>query len=84
MEQGEILNQTNQLFKKTLDDETIELGMETTANDVDDWDSLNHPVLISEIEKHFNVTFKLKEVIGFKNVGDIVNGIQAKLMEKEK
>lgn len=79
METGEILNQITQLFKKTLDNDTLVLRMETTAHDVEDWDSLNHPVLIGEIEKHFHLSFKLKEVISFKNVGDIVNAVQAKL-----
>ena len=58
--------------------------METTANDVAEWDSLNHTVMISEIEKHFNTRFKFKEVIAFKNVGDMVNTLKIKLAEQGK
>ena len=53
--------------------------METTANDVDGWDSLSHTLMIVETEKHFKIRFKLKELLSFRNVGDMVTAIQSKL-----
>jgi acyl carrier protein len=44
-----------------------------TANDVDSWDSLSHMVLIVEIEKAFNIKFKLRELNKMKNVGDMID-----------
>ncbi|MBK7849835.1 MAG: acyl carrier protein [Bacteroidetes bacterium] len=79
MEKHEILNQLTGIFKRIFENETVILQMDTTANDVDGWDSLTHTSMIVEVEKHFMVKFKLKEVLGFKNVGDMVNMIHSKL-----
>ena len=59
------------------------INSETTADDVDEWDSLNHTVMIVEVEKHFTVKFKLKELLGFKNVGDMCRCIKVKVDEKK-
>lgn len=79
MKKHEILNQLTGIFKRIFENETVILQMDTTANDVDGWDSLTHTSMIVEVEKHFMVKFKLKEVLGFKNVGDMVNMIHSKL-----
>ncbi len=49
-----------------------------TAKDVEGWDSLNHINLIVAVEKSFKVTFTTKEVNGMKNVGELMQLIQAK------
>ena len=82
MEQTEILAQVNALFKRVFENENISVNMNTTAEDVEEWDSLNHTVMIAEVEKHFNVRFKLREMLGFKNVGDMVSTIELKLKER--
>lgn len=79
METDHILSQVNILFKRIFENNNLTIEMKTNANDVDEWDSLNHTLMISEVEKHFNVKFKLKEILGFKNVGDMVHIIYAKL-----
>ncbi|MBK6445177.1 MAG: acyl carrier protein [Bacteroidetes bacterium] len=79
MDKNEILNQLTIIFKKIFENDAVILQMDTTANDVDGWDSLTHTSMIVEVEKHFNVKFKLKEVLSFKNVGDMVNMIHSKL-----
>ena len=78
MNKDEILKTINDIFIDTLDDETIVLNMETTANDVDEWDSLNHIQLIVAIEKHFKVRFTSHEIQSWKKVGEMVNSIDAK------
>jgi len=60
-------------------DDTLTISMATSANDIDDWDSLNHMTLISEIEKKFNVQFEFYEIMDFENIGELVNSIQTKL-----
>ncbi|MEO8087443.1 MAG: acyl carrier protein [Bacteroidota bacterium] len=79
MDQTEILAQVTALFKRVFENEHINVAMETTADDIDEWDSLNHTAMIGEVEKHFSIRFKLKEMLGFKNVGDMVRTIDAKL-----
>ncbi|MBK9523806.1 MAG: acyl carrier protein [Bacteroidetes bacterium] len=79
MDKNEILNQLTIIFKKIFENDAVILQMDTTANDVDGWDSLTHTSMIVEVEKHFSVKFKLKEVLSFKNVGDMVNMIHSKL-----
>ncbi|HNP98819.1 MAG TPA: acyl carrier protein [Bacteroidia bacterium] len=79
MEKQNILSELTGIFKKVFENDSVILQIDTTANDVDGWDSLTHTSMIVEVEKHFNVKFKLKEVLGFKNVGDMVNMIHTKL-----
>lgn len=71
MDKEEILKKVQDIFKDVLEDEDIELSYNTTSNDIEGWDSLNHIVLIVEIEKKFNFKFKLEEMQSFKNIGEI-------------
>ncbi len=79
MERVEILENVKAVFIDVLDNEDIELSDETTAKDVDDWDSLNHIQLIVGIEKKFKIRFTSQEIQSWKNVGEMLNAIQAKL-----
>lgn len=72
MENKEILSQVEAIFHDQLDDESIELTYETTANDVDDWDSLTHIMLVVAVEKHFKVKFTSKEILSWSNVGEMI------------
>lgn len=75
MSKEEILTKINDILKDIFDDETLVITYDTTANDIPDWDSLNHINIISSIESEFGVDFSMEEVINFKNVGDIVGKI---------
>ena len=79
MDKKEILKQVQEIFRDQLDDEYLEIESETTALDVDEWDSLNHLMLVVGIEKHFNLKFTSKEIISFTSIGDIVNCIEGKI-----
>lgn len=76
----EILSQTNEIFKDVLDNDSINLTPETTAKDIEEWDSLSHIQLIVAVEKHFKVKFTSVEIGGFKNVGELCNTVQRKLV----
>jgi acyl carrier protein len=67
------------IFRQLFDDDTLEIRDETTAKDIDQWDSLNHINLIVATEQKFGVRFKTAEVAGFANVGQLVDTLQAKL-----
>lgn len=78
MDNKEILNQVQEIFHDQLDDESIVLTNETTAEDVDDWDSLTHIMLVVAIEKHFKIKFTSNEILSWKNVGEMMNCILEK------
>lgn len=72
MREEQIYDRLNGVFRDVFDDETITVDAETTANDIDDWDSLEHIRLIAAVEDEFGVRFKMGEVSTMRNVGDMV------------
>jgi len=78
---NEILTQVNEIFKDVLDNEDIQLTHTSTADDIEEWDSLSHIQLIVAIEKHFKIRFSTAELTSYKNVGEMVEGIQKKLLQ---
>ena len=75
---NEILTQVNEIFKDVLDNEDIQLTPSTTADDIEEWDSLTHVQLIVAIEKHFKIRFSTSEITSYKNVGELCEGVQKK------
>ena len=59
MDANNILKEVNEIFKVVLDTDDIDLKRKFTADDVEDWDSLNHIQLIIAIEKHFKIRFEM-------------------------
>lgn len=78
---NEIKEQLTSIFRTVFNQPDLEIMPETTANDVDAWDSLSHLSMISAVESHFNIKFKLKDLVKLKNVGDLINIIEVKLAE---
>ena len=63
----------NEIFRNVFDDDDIVVDRDTTADDIDDWDSLEHIRLIAAVEREFNVKFTMKEVSAMKNVGEMMD-----------
>ncbi|GHT03276.1 acyl carrier protein [Bacteroidia bacterium] len=80
MDKQEILSQVQDIFRDVLDEENIHLTDETTANDVEEWDSLTHIQIIVAIEKKLKIKFTSKEILSWKNIGEMVETIQSKLV----
>ena len=78
MQEQEIYNKLNEIFRVVFDNEEIVVKNDTTSNDIEGWDSLSHISLISAVETGFNVSFSTKEVLNMKNVGDMVALIKQK------
>ena len=67
------------VFRQVFEDPTLTLTPESTADDVEGWDSLSHVNLIMAVENKFEIRFKQKEVMRFKNVGELANCVDSKL-----
>ena len=76
MSRETILERVNEIFQDVFDDSSIEITEETTAEDIEDWDSLMHITLISEIEGEFGFKFEMKDVVGMQNVGEMLDIIE--------
>lgn len=79
MTKNEITEELQEIFRDVFDDEDIVLFDEMTSDDVEDWDSLSHINLISDIEAKFEITFTTDEIVGTKNVGEFIRVIEGKL-----
>lgn len=75
MTNQEVLSQITVIFRDILDDDDIQLKPETTAEDIEEWDSLTHIQLIVAIEKKFGIKFSTSEINNFKNVGEMCDVI---------
>ena len=75
MVRSEILKTVQDIFRDILDDEEIVLEDSTTADDVEGWDSLTHIQLIVAIEKQFKIKFTSKEILSWRNVGEMLDSI---------
>ena len=74
----DIYKRLNTVFRDFFDDDEIEVDEDTTADDIDDWDSLNHITLMSAVEEEFGVRFTMGEVSGMKDVGEMAEIIKAR------
>lgn len=79
MEKNEILLELNPIFREIFNDESIVVTEDTNATDIDEWDSLNHAIMVARVEKHFKIKFELMEMLNFKDVGNMVDVIERKL-----
>ena len=79
MDKLQILSEVQNIMRDVLDEENIILDETTTANDVEDWDSLTHIQLVVAIEKHFKIKFSSREILSWKNVGEMLNSICLKV-----
>ncbi|WP_395763512.1 acyl carrier protein [Stutzerimonas balearica] len=79
MNEKDILNALTEVFRDVFDDDDVVLTPDTTANDIDGWDSQTHVLLIVAAEQRFGVKFRTAELESLKNVGHFAELIRAKL-----
>lgn len=75
MNRTKILEKLNEIFRDVFDDPAVTVNEQTTAADIDGWDSLMHISLISAVEEEFGVSFPMKTILAMKNVGDLANAV---------
>lgn len=71
MTKNELFTRLDDVFQDVFDDDTIHVNEDTTADDIEDWDSLEHITLIDAVEEEFGMKFKMSEVSTMKNVGEM-------------
>ena len=74
-----ILAEVTDIVRSVLRDPSIELTLETTADDLPAWDSMNHIAVVVEAECRFDIQFDAREIDTLVSVGEIVRMIQGKL-----
>ena len=79
MNRQEILDKVQDIFRDILDNDEIVLTNESTADDIEEWDSLTHIQLIKAIEKDFSIRFTSREILSWNNVGEMIDSIVVKV-----
>ena len=80
MERSTIRDQVNKIFVETLGNEDIILLEATTANDIEEWDSLTHMQLVVAIEEHFKFRFTSKEIQSWANIGEMIDSVSKRIL----
>lgn len=79
MEREEVLEALNSIFRNIFDDEAICLSEETTSEDIDEWDSIEHINIIFACERRWKIEFDVEELSSTKNIGDLITIITIKV-----
>ena len=80
MERKEIFEKLNEIFIDVLDLDKCELTDDTSSDDIEEWDSLSHIQLMDAIQKAFKIKIKAREMVSWKNIGEMVDSILEKLV----
>jgi acyl carrier protein len=64
------------VFRKVFEDPALVATDELVAADVPRWDSLTNVVMIADVENHFGIKIKLREILQMKKVGDLIDCIE--------
>ncbi|MDO5150786.1 MAG: acyl carrier protein [Oscillospiraceae bacterium] len=73
MQKDAILIKLTEVFREVFDLDDVVITPDTVADDIEEWDSLEHISLISAVESTFKMKFKMKEVSTMKNVGEMID-----------
>jgi len=66
------------IFREVFDDEDLVISANTTAKDIDGWDSLANLRLMISIEKALGLRFSASEISSLENVGEMAQLILKK------
>lgn len=78
MEENVIVEKLTTIFRSVFKDSSLVLTGNLGKNDIANWDSLAHMILLTEIEKEFEIRFKIKEISSWSNVSQLIEIIQSK------
>ena len=76
MSTEQILEKLTEIFQDVFDDDTIIVDENTTPQDIDGWDSLQHITLLSAIGDEFDCSFSLDQMIEIQSVADMISALK--------
>jgi acyl carrier protein len=79
MNDSQIQDAVANIIKDVLDQPTLQIDRDTTADQVDGWDSLNHITIVVACEQQFGIKFKTAEIETLRNVGEFVDLVERNL-----
>tara|TARA_Y100000780_G_scaffold132772_1_gene119381 strand:- start:90685 stop:90924 length:240 start_codon:yes stop_codon:yes gene_type:complete len=79
VDKAQVMEKQTQILRDIFDSPELEVTEETSANDVDGWDSITHMQVIATLEKEFKIRFALGELQSLKNVGEMASLILKKI-----
>ena len=79
MTREEVFEEINLIFRDVFDDDSLVIVDSTNSEDIEDWDSLEHINLVNAIEQEFDIKFTMGQIVGMKNVGEMVDIILDKI-----
>lgn len=79
MKHQEIMQQIQEIFRENFDNSTLVITRDTCAEDIPEWDSLEHINILTAVEQHFRVKFALDDLHSLSCVGDIADFVARQL-----
>jgi len=73
MTREDVFERLNKVFREVFDDDDIIVTEETTADDIEDWDSFEHINLVVAVEDEFSFKIPMGKVVTMKNVGEMAD-----------
>jgi acyl carrier protein len=74
----EIISSLREIMIDVFDVDDLEVSRSTSADDVEEWDSLSHVRFVVAVERKYGLKFKNSEIESLKTVGDLADLIEAK------
>jgi len=75
----EIISKIADVMVDVFDVDDLDVTSATSADDIEEWDSLSHIRFIITLERQFKIKFLNEEIANLKNIGDLARVIQSKL-----
>lgn len=77
-----MLDQLQSVFRDVFEDDELTINRQTSADNVEGWDSLMHVSLMINVERVFGVKFSTTQVASLKNVGELMDLIESRRAAK--
>ena len=79
MDKEQIIEKLTSICKEVFENDDFVYDAGLSVGNVDGWTSLTNMMLVAEMEKEFNVKFKLFELSALDNMAAIVSALEAHL-----
>lgn len=79
MQESEVFAKVAETIREVFSAPEVHVQSETTAADVDGWDSLSHAIFLMTVERRFGVRLEPREMLSIDCVGDLVALLTSKL-----